>query len=437
MMNFESWQSYSNFALMVRKKSRYVFGPTITKFLDAIISSGEKRAIHIPKDRIFFRAQRGCDGRPILDENEEHIADEDWPHSKERMFPIKGKVTEGRANPRGISYIYLADNRDTACAEVRPWKGSALSLGLFRIKRELKIIDCTNVAKRIRFYFKEPAPEVRENCVWDDINNALSRPINPNDPETEYVPTQIIAEVFRKEGYDGMAYKSSSGKGYNIVLFDINAVEIIGCWLVEMNDIEFNFNHTRIGYGKNLKTKTEKLDGKVIKWNRLRAKYKPSLIKILFIGESPPNLKRGRFFYEGGQLTRHTRKAFEKAFSNFDPNSTNEQFLKKFHQSGCYLDDISHLPVAGLSPTVRNYLLLNSLEAFIKRLRSFSPKYIISFVSRIDFFIKYALERSEIKPLDVYNLPYPSYKQQRIDEYINGLSEVLIKEIGDILDCVE
>ena len=205
MMNFESWQSYSNFALMVRKKSRYVFGPTVTKFLDAIISTGEKRAIHIPKDRIFFRDQRGCDGRPILDENEEHMDDEDWPYSKERMFPIKGKATEGRANPGGISYIYLADDRDTACAEVRPWKGSALSLGLFRIKRELKIIDCTNVAKRIRFYFKEPAPEVRENCVWDDINNAFSKPINPNDPETEYVPTQIIAEVFRKEGYDGLA----------------------------------------------------------------------------------------------------------------------------------------------------------------------------------------------------------------------------------------
>lgn len=425
MIEFESWQSYSNFAFLVRKKSRYVFSPPVTKFLDAIISTGEKRAIHIPKDRIFFRAQRGCDGRPILDENEEHIDDEDWPYSKGRMFPIKGKATEGRANPRGISYIYLADDRDTACAEVRPWKGSALSLGLFKIKRELRLIDCTKVSKRIRFYFKEPEPEVRENCVWDDINNAFSKPINPNDPETEYVPTQIIAEVFRKEGYDGIAFKSSYGKGCNIVLFDNNAVEIIGCWLVETNDIEFNFNHIRIGYGKNLKTKKAKLDDKVIEWNRLRTKYKPASIKMLFIGESPPNLKSGKFFYEGGRLTKHTRKAFKKAFSGFNPNSTIEQFLAKFKQTGCYFDDISHLPAAGLSPSERNYQLLNNLDAFIKRLKRFSPKYIITFVSRIDFFVKHAIDISEIKPLQVYNLPFPSHRQQRIDQYIKELSTIL------------
>jgi len=426
MIKFESWQSYSDFVLMVKKKSRYVFDPTVTKFLDAIISTGEKRAIHIPKDGILFRAQRGSDGRPILDENGEHIADDDWPYSGKRMFPISNTATEGRANPRGIGYLYLADDRDTACAEARPWKGSTLSLGLFKIRHELKLIDCTKVSKRTLFYLKEPEPEIRENCVWDDINNTFSKPVNPNDPETEYVPTQIIAEVFRKEGYDGIAYKSSYGKGCNIVLFDINAVEIIGCWLAATNDIEFQFEHTHIGYGKNIKIKKVKLDDKVVEWNRLRTKYRPTSIKILFIGESPPNLKSGKFFYEGGQLAKHTRKAFEKAFSNFNVSSSTEQFLDNFKQFGCYLDDISHLPVAGLNASKRSYQLLNSLEGFIKRLRSFSPKYIISFVSRIDFFIKYAIEKSEIKPLEVYHLLYPSHNQKRIDEYIISLSEILV-----------
>ena len=198
MIEFKSWQSYSNFAFLVTKKSRYVFNRVIKKFLKALIFTGKRRVINIEKDGILFRAQRGCDARPVLDENGEHIADDDWPYSEKRMLPINDKATEGRANPRGIRYLYLANDRDTACAEVRPWKGSAISLGLFRIKQKLKLIDCTKVSKRIRVYFEEPAPEIRENCVWDDINNAFSRPINPNDPETEYVPTQIIAEVFRK-----------------------------------------------------------------------------------------------------------------------------------------------------------------------------------------------------------------------------------------------
>ena len=187
-------------------------------------------------------------------------------------------------------------------------------------------------------------------------------PTNPSDPETEYVPTQIIAEAFREKGYDGIAYKSSYGKGHNVVLFDLDVVEIVGRWLAETNDINFDFKHFSIGEGKNLVIKTEKSPEKVVKWNRLRFKYKPSSIKTLFIGESPPKLKGRKFFYEGGELTKHTKLAFQKAHNDFETDFSTEQFLEKFKKNGFYLDDISHLPVAGLTASERNYQLLKSLD---------------------------------------------------------------------------
>ncbi|MFZ0569740.1 MAG: RES domain-containing protein [Rhodomicrobium sp.] len=46
------------------------------------------------------------------------------------MKPIPNWLSEGRANPRGIPYLYLASTRDTALAEVRPWIGSHITVWL-------------------------------------------------------------------------------------------------------------------------------------------------------------------------------------------------------------------------------------------------------------------------------------------------------------------
>ena len=57
--------------------------------------------------------------------------------------PPAHKTTEGRVNPRGISYLYLATNLKTAVAEIRPWIDAKISVGEFVTVRPLTIIDCT------------------------------------------------------------------------------------------------------------------------------------------------------------------------------------------------------------------------------------------------------------------------------------------------------
>lgn len=55
--------------------------------------------------------------------------------------PPKELATAGRANPIGIPYLYLSDSAKTTYFEVRAVYLDKLSVGTFRIERELKLID--------------------------------------------------------------------------------------------------------------------------------------------------------------------------------------------------------------------------------------------------------------------------------------------------------
>ena len=89
---------------------------------------------------------------------------------------------------------------------------------------------------------KEPGPEEKKIAVWRDIDKAFSRPVTQNESTADYVPTQIIAEFFKNNGFDGIAYRSSLDKGHNVVLFDLNVADLINCTLYETTKILFQTN---------------------------------------------------------------------------------------------------------------------------------------------------------------------------------------------------
>ena len=164
------------------------------------------------------------------------------------MTPKVEFVKDGRANPRGVPVLYLALKEATAISEVRPWIGSVVSVGTFRLSREIKIVDCSE------FHGNAPWGHIRVEDIhengdripakdeiikqWTYIDNAFSEPVsNPNDG-IDYVPTQILSELFKSLNYDGIAYKSNFNEiashteaqpednGYNIALFDIKSADL-------------------------------------------------------------------------------------------------------------------------------------------------------------------------------------------------------------------
>lgn len=126
-------------------------------------------------------------------------------------------------------------------SEVRPWLGAVISLGIFKIIKKLSVIDCSvNISDTKKVYLENPTPEIREKAVWRDINQAFSKPVDNNEDRSEYVPTQILAELFRDIGFNGIAYKSLLGEGLNIVLFNLDDAIVERAFLYEVKSLKLS-----------------------------------------------------------------------------------------------------------------------------------------------------------------------------------------------------
>ncbi|HSW65483.1 MAG TPA: RES family NAD+ phosphorylase [Dissulfurispiraceae bacterium] len=241
MAEFKSWNSFSAFWAATIRKHRYFRPPDVEEFLRTVLLTSKGRETTIKARRILWRAQIGCDLRPYY-QDDEYVDDPPAPHTPERMKPLKGEAIEGRVNPKGIPYLYLATHRDTALAEVRPWLGTLISVAEFKILRDLRVVNCSGAEARLSIYLEEPEPPEREKAVWSDIDRAFSTPVSLGDRTAEYAPTQVISDMFKANGFDGIVYRSALGDGHNVALFDLEAAEMVNCSLFEVKDIKFTFS---------------------------------------------------------------------------------------------------------------------------------------------------------------------------------------------------
>ena len=257
---FASWRSYTNFANNVRRKRRYIWGPEVRAFLDTLLATVKDRDSILPEGSSLYRAQLGVN----------YIEDDDQlvilANNAERMTPQRARAMEGRPNSKGIPVLYLASTVQTAISEVRPWIGSEVSVAKFKISRELKAIDLSvghgkSVLDTLTFAQllgnETTGPEEKEKAVWSEVDNAFSHPTSVSDDFADYVPTQILAELFCNNGYDALIYRSQFGEeGFNIALFDIKDAEIIGAVPFKVTAVEVEYKQIGNPWGSTNRNKT-------------------------------------------------------------------------------------------------------------------------------------------------------------------------------------
>ncbi|MBP6058482.1 MAG: RES domain-containing protein [Nitrosomonas sp.] len=139
-MGFNSWRDFENFSNCLKYQKRYIHSQDVSEFIINIKKSFTDRTFCLNKNSILNRAQLGHD------EFEEEGCLVLMGYPKDRMKPLASTGIEGRGNPKGISYLYLSNDRETCLSELRPNRGQNLSVAQFKLNRDLKIINCYSVS---------------------------------------------------------------------------------------------------------------------------------------------------------------------------------------------------------------------------------------------------------------------------------------------------
>ena len=232
---FQSWSSFRSFKDRIEHEERFFHSQEIQEFLAEVLATACDRVESIRKGQRYWRAQPGSALRPP-DNGGGQIVDYCCvPHLPERMKPLPEKAREGRVNSRGIPCLYLATDETTAISEVRPWVGSYVTVAEFETCKPLTLVDCSRceinpvvkTASDLDMLWKltPPKPEEIPQIVWRWIDLAFSEPVDreEEDSTVDYAPTQIVAELFKSNGFDGVKYRSVFNGGKNIALFDIHS----------------------------------------------------------------------------------------------------------------------------------------------------------------------------------------------------------------------
>lgn len=215
------WQSivadeltWLRFADHIKQKRRFILSSKDVPFLSEpkewLPDLLKDTDMLVSLDNVFYRAREGCKDR------------ENAFPAEQMGSPPPEKSRRGRANPAGISYLYVAEEEETSVAEIRPFVGASVSICKLAARKKLKVADISNIhIIESAFLQADLEKRVRRNAVLNILNQELARPVNPEDSEVEYVPTQYLAEVILDLGYDGIRYQSAVRQGgKNYVFFN-------------------------------------------------------------------------------------------------------------------------------------------------------------------------------------------------------------------------
>ncbi|MBS0235340.1 MAG: RES family NAD+ phosphorylase [Proteobacteria bacterium] len=252
MADFDNIHDYRVFAHIRRSRWRFSRAPEVDDFLAGVVATAKDRVRKVSAGTSVWRAQLGWEDEMVFEGR--NLADEDIyvpkPFSKERMKPKPDQASEGRANTKGIPALYVATTEKTALSEMRPNLASILSVAELKTVKDLNVVDCTidiyprsylevmRAEKPIAFFEGE-----MNQLIWREIDDAFALPVDRQEFAADYAPTQNIAEVLKKEGYDGIQYRSAydGNGGRNIALFDLASADVVSVRVSRPKRIDMEF----------------------------------------------------------------------------------------------------------------------------------------------------------------------------------------------------
>lgn len=205
-------QSFESFVSHITHSRRFILKDEEFTFLQQLSSFFQEHEgfITLLEDNIvLYRARQGTYA------NFRELLAPPYPYS----------CTNNRMTPAGIQgSLYLADSPITAIKEVSKILsvGNTFTVATVKVLESLMVLDLSKKVEEVSCFH----PDYTMRSFLNGFIKEISKPIDDNAKDYQYVPTQIIAEFLKLHlELDGIIYPSSiypSGKNY--VLFgDYNA----------------------------------------------------------------------------------------------------------------------------------------------------------------------------------------------------------------------
>lgn len=176
-----------------------------------------------PAGQLYFRARLGVAAR--LNRPNGFRSETVYKPYQDKALgaPPPQIARAGRLNREGVSFLYLASDIETACAEIRPHPSHQLSVGQYRSLRPLRL---ANLEADIAAFATSDTQLDLYAFVYA-ADQAMSLPVRP-EQAGRYSITQLIADVLRQRGFDGVAFKSSLNEGgRNVCIFKPEEFEYV------------------------------------------------------------------------------------------------------------------------------------------------------------------------------------------------------------------
>lgn len=220
-----SWEKFSS---EIKNVNRFHFKNNLDlNKLKEIFEAYKKEII---KGRNFYRAR-------ICSHKQGYEISEMWN-------PPNDKASDGRANPKGISYLYLSNDQKTSLFEVRSSLYDFVTIGKFKLKENLNVIKLSMQAIDIFTFI--------DNDLLEDLiihapfimrlEQELAKPHRRSDSDLDYLPTQYISEFIKSMGYDGIEFQSAQNtEGYNLAVFYPEKFECQNVEVVEVVKLDLEY----------------------------------------------------------------------------------------------------------------------------------------------------------------------------------------------------
>jgi len=140
--------------------------------------------------------------------------------------PPEGEASHGRYNSVGISVLYCCENKEGIPYEIHPKHDEMVDIGEFVVKKNLKLLDVSNLFEMFTGFFSE------ENVESKAVKKA-------------YLLTNFIRDCCQVIGYHGVRYKGvGKGNYYNYAFFNFKAVDDIDI-MANVSAIEYEIVYRR------------------------------------------------------------------------------------------------------------------------------------------------------------------------------------------------